>query len=1106
MEAKSVIYSKLEAFIRKFYTNEIIKGVLLFIGLGLLYFIFTLLVEHFLWLSTTGRTILFWLFVTVEVFLLVKFIALPIFKLFKLQKGINYTDASIIIGNHFSEVGDKLLNFLQLSNTNEQSELLLASIDQKANSLQPIPFANAIDFKGNKKYLPFAIIPILLFVLFYVTGNFSVIEDSLNRVVHYETAYTPPAPFTFQLVTNDLKIEQNKSFTLKVTTQGNVVPEQIKIHFNNESYFLEKNAQGQFEYTFENVKASTNFYLEANSIPSSNYTLEVLNVPSIVDFSMKLTFPSYLRKGSETIKGNGNAIVPEGTVVTWNIATKATDNIRLETDNIFEFKNNNGLFSLSKSIRSDFNYQIITSNQSVKEYEKLGYSITTIKDQLPTISAQIAPDSLKLKEKVIIGNVSDDYGLAKLQVVYYDVNNRENLKRANLPVKNELVDRFVYTFPTGLRLEEGKKYDYYFEVFDNDQVNGSKSSKSSIFSHYELTQTEKEDKSLKEQKDNINALEKSLQNQDKQLSELDKLQKLNKQKANLDFKDQKKIQDFIQSQKQQEELMKEFSKNLEENLDEFKTDNKEQKEELQRRLEEFQKESEKNEELLKELEELSKKLQKEELFDKADKLKQNAKTQKMNLEQLVELTKRFYVEQKAQQLADKLQKLGDKQEKLADDKLNNSKENQEKINKEFKDLKDELNQLDKENESLKKPMDLDVDKNEQENIEEDLNKATEQLEQNNQDKASPKQKSAGEKMKEMGAKMSASMMSGGMEMMQEDAQLLRQIVDNLLTFSFDEEQLMKETKEASKSNLQFNKSLKKQQSLKVQFKHIDDSLFSVALRNPMISEVVFKEVGEVHYNVDKALEVLAENNIYKGTSHQQFALSSANKLADFLSNVQAQMQMQMSGMGQGKPKPGNGKGDMQLKDIIKKQGELGEGMKKGIKPGEQEGDQKGDQKGEKPGKKNAGQSGQSGSEGENGQEGNAGKILDILKEQKQLRDALEKELKKEGLGGIGQNALNQMKDIEKQLINKGFKNETLNKMMNLKHELLKLEKAIQQQGEDNKRKSNTNKDSFNGITSPLPSQLKEYLNSIEILNRQSLPLQPNYNQKVQEYFKSNDNL
>ena len=55
-------------------------------------------------------------------------------------------------------------------------------------------------------------------------------------------------------------------------------------------------------------------------------------------------------------------------------------------------------------------------------------------------------------------------------------------------------------------------------------------------------------------------------------------------------------------------------------------------------------------------------------------------------------------------------------------------------------------------------------------------------------------------------------------------------------------------------------------------------------------------------------------------------------------------------------------------------------------------------------------------------------------------DALQKALEKEGMTGQGQNALNQMKDIEKQLINKGFKNETLQKMLNLKHELLKLEK------------------------------------------------------------------
>ena len=78
-----------------------------------------------------------------------------------MQQGINYEQASEIIGNHFSEVQDKLLNFLQLANQSQTSELLAASIEQKAASLQPIPFSNAVNFATNKKFLSYVIIPIL---------------------------------------------------------------------------------------------------------------------------------------------------------------------------------------------------------------------------------------------------------------------------------------------------------------------------------------------------------------------------------------------------------------------------------------------------------------------------------------------------------------------------------------------------------------------------------------------------------------------------------------------------------------------------------------------------------------------------------------------------------------------------------------------------------------------------------------------------------------------------------------------------------------------------------------------------------------------------------
>ena len=143
------IQTKLEAFIRRYYTNELLKGAILFFAIGLLYFLFTVFIEHVLWLNTTSRTVLFWLFIGVEFGLLVKFIFIPLAKLFKLQKGIDYHAASKIIGQHFPEVNDKLLNVLQLHQTPSESELLLASIEQKSLELKPVPFKLAINFKKN---------------------------------------------------------------------------------------------------------------------------------------------------------------------------------------------------------------------------------------------------------------------------------------------------------------------------------------------------------------------------------------------------------------------------------------------------------------------------------------------------------------------------------------------------------------------------------------------------------------------------------------------------------------------------------------------------------------------------------------------------------------------------------------------------------------------------------------------------------------------------------------------------------------------------------------------------------------------------------------------
>lgn len=116
------IQHKLAQFIRKYYLNELLKGLFIYLFIGLFYLLITLLIEYFLWLSVAGRTVLFWLFIAVEIGLLYRFLFIPILRLFEFKKGLSTMEASILIGNYFPEVRDKLVNVFQLASQPDKGE------------------------------------------------------------------------------------------------------------------------------------------------------------------------------------------------------------------------------------------------------------------------------------------------------------------------------------------------------------------------------------------------------------------------------------------------------------------------------------------------------------------------------------------------------------------------------------------------------------------------------------------------------------------------------------------------------------------------------------------------------------------------------------------------------------------------------------------------------------------------------------------------------------------------------------------------------------------------------------------------------------------------
>lgn len=1160
------ILDKLNEFIRKHYTQKLIKGMLLFLAFGLLFFLAVMGVEYLLWLNSTGRLMLFLLFIATELFLLFTYILTPLFYLFKVKRGITPKDAAVLIGKHFPQVGDKLYNLLDLAENPEKSELLLASIEQKSEQLDPVPFSNAITYKDALRYAKYTIIPLLLVGLLWISGNWNSFFGSYERVVNYDLAYEPPAPFEFELLSNDLRVMESEPFTFQVTTKGAIKPENVYLNLGDKEILLQEQ-DGIHQYTLSPPINTSPFRFTANDVNSRAYELVALKTPAIVDFNINLAYPAYLNRPNETLKSTGNAVLPEGTKATWEITSADTDNIRMITlDTTLNFILQNNHFELSKRIYRDLPYQLTTSNENVRDYEKLDYNFKVVKDGYPSVKVTQLLDSLNPNVSYYSGEAADDYGVSKVDLVYYEVGDAASSSSISISEGKGNFTQFYYTFPSGLALDNTKDYEFYFLVTDNDGIRNGKTTKSQVFRPSLLDSNELKDKELESQQSLINNLDKTLEKARKQEDALQELNKEQKEKNSLNFNDKNQVKDFLKKQEQQEQLMQKFSKELKANLNKNDKDDK-LNQLLQERLERQEQEARKNEKLLEELNKIADKINKEELTKKLEDVAKKQKNSQRSLEQLVELTKRYYVTEKAAQLAKELEKLAEKQEKLSTEPIepNASDKQQEKLNQDFDALAKELEELQKDNQNLKKPIDLNVDENKKEGVEENQAKALEAIRKHKGSEQSPSsekmeenvsrakknQKSAAQKMKEMSEALSESSAGGGGgSSVAEDAEMLRQILDNLIIFSFNQESLFDKLSTQDPDDVsQYGATVRDQKRLRGLFEHVDDSLFSLSLRQAELSEFVNEQITEVYYNIDKSLESMADGQMYQGVSYQKYALTASNNLADFLAKVLENMNQSMQ--------PGQGEGDnqegFQLPDIIEgqqslseKMGKEGEKGQKGAQGKEGESGQKG-QEGEQGQSGKEGKSGQNGEQGENGKQGKGGKngengnsgkngqngegkgqngsdgknggsgqgmseaelkeIYEIYQEQQRIRQELEKQLEdmiNSGDRKLGEKLVRQMEDFENDLLENGITQRTINKANTIQYELLKLENAALKQGKKPERESNSNQNRFQNPITTKPSLLENYRNEVEILNRQSLPLRQNFQTKVKAYFNGND--
>jgi hypothetical protein len=1104
------LLEKLEAFIRKYYKNQILRGLIYSIGAFTIFFLITNLVEFFGHLGTGGRTVLFYGFIIITSIIFGKFIFIPIFKLFRLGKILSYEQASEIIGNHFTEVKDKLINTLQLnkqlSDHSSHNFLIAASIDQKIRDIKPISFETAVDLKENFKYLRYAYIPVLAVVILWLIYP-SLISDSSKRIISYNEVFEPAAPFNFNIENKELKTPSQQDFDLFVRVSGKEIPREVYIDISGSKFKLLNEDKLKFKHTFKNVQRNVAFRLYADGFYSKEYYLNALPNPVLLNFKVFLDYPKYTGKKDEALNNSGDLVVPAGTNVKWEFNTRNTEKVEMFFSDVktLTTEKYKETFEYSIKAEKDKKYQIITSNKFLKGKDNVQFSINVIQDEYPSISTEEKQDSLQLSKVYFKGEIEDDYGFEKLRFSYKQQNGEQVIEEKSIEVpfnKSFVKNVFFWNWDFSLlSLAPGDEVSYFFEIWDNDGVNGSKSTKTQKRLFKVPSSDELQQKREDNNEDIKSYLKESIKDAGQLQKELDELNRRILEKKDISWQDKKKVKDLLEKQealeKQIDEIKKENLQNNQQN-EEFKKSNEkilEKQQALEKLFEQIL--SDEMKEKLKELEKLMENLDKNKMKDMIDQMKLDNKDVEKELDRSLELFKQLEFDQKLNATIEKLDKLKEKQEELSkqsEQKGANEqdlKNNQDQLNKEFDELRKDLNDLEKKNNELEEPQKMESTDQLEENIEKEMQNSSEELNKGKGQKASKAQKSASDKMKEMSDKMKAMQSEMEGESLEEDIGKLREILENLLQLSFDQEKLMKELYKTNPNNPKYVEITAEQKKISDDSKMIEDSLFALSKRVAQLQSFINREISSINMNLDKTIEFLAERQTQSAASKQQYVMTSINNLTLMLSEISEQMQQQLAQQQQQKEgggsckkpgknkKPGGQKPSMgTMRKMQEQLNEQLQQMKEGMGKG----------KGDK---------GKQGSE----------QLAKMAAQQEMLRNELQKlmnEMMKEGNGNSGnlRNIANKMEQTESDIVNKNITLETLRRQQEILTRLLEAENAERERELDTKRESNENKILQNRNISFFSQYNKAIQQETELLKTISPSLKPFYKNMVKTYFNS----
>lgn len=931
------ILGKLEKLINKeIFVKSVVGIVKSILSLFLVLFSFSL-IELLFRFSTEIRTFLFFLILLCAISFLTYFILLPAVKVLSKRKQERYQYASYKVAIAYPSVKDELTNVLQLVNLSNEKiyseSLINAAFENLYTKVGQIDFSEIISFSSFSKVFKISsAVVISVFLSFLLSDSLS---SALGRIYNYNTEYLPPQKFSFVVSPGDAQITKGESLLIRIKAEGDK-PKKIAFNtkdetessFRSETIFSD--SLNQWSIQLNNIKNSFAYYVSAEGIESNQYLVRVIDRPIIQNLSLKISPPSYTGLPITEQADNGNITAYPGSNVLFSIvgSKKLSKAIINFEDSTFINLNVGANKADGKlTVRKNNSYWISLYDEiDNTNLSPILYSIKVLTDLGPTIDIISPNRSMNLGDDQrvqLITKISDDFGFTKLVINYrlsaskYEMPNAE-FSQLEIPInakEKEQIVNYVWNL-SKLNLATEDVISYFFEVFDNDNINGPKSARTEIF----LLRIPSIDEIFANADKNQNEIEKelieTLKDADVLKKELEQLSKdLKQDKKDITWQEKERIEKTVDSFEKLQQKVDELSQKLDETKNELQKNNLlseqtlEKYMELQKLMDEMS-----SDEMKKAMEKLQKAIQnmdRKQTQEALQNMKFDEEQFQKSIERTLNLLKRIQIEQKMDAAVKRSNDIQNKQEQLEQQTQNSSMQSEQQRNelaKKQDEITKDLDKLEKEMKELQDKMKdfSDLPNKEMEKLSEEYDnqnnealseEAQEQLKNQQKQNAQKKQKQISQNMQ----KMNNSLMQMQQQMAQQNQMQvlvdLMKALKGIISISKDQEELKSKTSVSDQSALN-RENMQRQSNLKANLDKILTQLSELSQKTFAVTPEMGKALGDARREMDKALDAMQNRNSHMTSNSQGESMKSLNEAAAIMKGSMDNM-MQPGGQGGG---------------------------------------------------------------------------------------------------------------------------------------------------------------------------------------------------------------